>query len=230
MKRGTRLALSAVTGIAAALVAFWAIGDVRAEAARAEQEALARYGGDRVAVCVAMRDIDPGEKIDEGNTEVVEWVSSLLPVDALTSLQDAVGKTATSRIPEGAPLSSVYFERTESATDVPAGKVAVSVASDAEHAVGGALVQGEAVDVYVSRDAQADCLVRAEVLDTSSLATGGGEVSWVTLAVEPEAVEELLAASSLGMVWLTVPGSGLVADDGAMADRAASHEEIRDGQ
>lgn len=206
MKRGKRLVLSALAGIAAAALALVSMGNVRAEAARAEQEALERYGGDLVATCVATRTIKPGDKIDEGNVEVVEWVSSLLPVDALTTLQDVVGSVATSRIPKGAPLSSAYFERGETVTDVPRGKVALSVASDAEHAMGGVLERGDAVDVYISRDAQADRLARASVLDTSVLETGGGEMKWVTLAVAPEAVQELLAGSSVSMLWLVMPG------------------------
>lgn len=219
MKRKKRLALSALAGFAAAAIALMAIGDVRAEAARAEQEALARYGGDLTAVCVATRDIDPGERIDEGNVEVVEWVSSMLPVDAVTSLKDAVGKTLTSRIPAGAPLSSVYFERRESVLEIPQGKVAVSVSSDAEHAVGGVLERGEIVDVYLSRDALADRLAQAEVLNTSVLANGGDDVSWVILAVDPEAVKELLAAASQGMVWLVIPNVDVEGGtDGAIAE------------
>ena len=215
MKRGKRLALSALCGIAAAAVALMAIGGVRAEAARAEQEALERYGGDLTTVCVATRTIGPSEEIDEGNVEVVEWVSSMLPTDAITSLQDAAGKVTTSRIPKGAPLSSAYFERTDSAVEVPRGKVAVSIASDAEHAVGGALTRGDTVDVYVSKDGVADRLVSAEVLDTSALADGGGKMSWVTLAVEPSAMQELLAATALGTVWLAVPGAEAGTDLGA---------------
>lgn len=221
MKRGKRLALSALCGIAAAAVALTAIGGVRAEAARAEQEALERYGGDLTAVCVATRTIGPSEEIDEGNVEVVEWVSSMLPTDAITSLQDAAGKVTTSRIPQGAPLSSAYFERTDSAVEVPRGKVAVSIASDAEHAVGGALARGDAVDVYVSKDGVANRLVQAEVLDTSALADAGSKMSWVTLAVEPSAMQELLAATAQGTVWLVLPGADAGADMGAGGEQSA---------
>lgn len=229
MKRRKRLALSALAGFAAAAIALMAIGDVRAEAARAEREALARYGGDLTAVCVATRDIDPGERIDEGNVEVVEWVSSMLPVDAVTSHKDAVGKTSTSRIPAGAPLSSVYFERRESALEIPQGKVAVSVSSDAEHAVGGVLERGEIVDVYLSRDALADRLAQAEVLNTSTLANGGGDVSWVILAVDPEAVKELLAAASQGTVWLVIPNADVEGGtDGAITKDIEKDASVQD--
>ena len=214
MRRTTRIALSIACGVAAAAIALVYVSGVRAKATQAQQEALERYGGDLTAVCVATRDIEPGESIDEGNTRVEEWVSSLLPEGALTSLRDALGKTATSSIPKRAPLSSTYFERQEGAIEVPKGTVAVSVASDEEHAVGGALTRGQQIDVYVTRDGVTDCLTDAEVLDTSALADGGGEVSWVTLAVDEDAVEELLTASGKGMVSLTMPAPKSKRSDG----------------
>ena len=212
MKRKTRLIWSVACGVAAAALVLSYVASVRAEATRAQQDALERYGGDLVSVCVATRDIEPGETIDEGNTRVEEWVASLLPDEALMSLGDAHGKTATSHIPKRAPLSSVYFERRDGAVEVPRGKVAVSIASDAEHAVGGALKRGERVDVYVSKDGITDRLVDAEVLDTSALADGGGDVSWVTLAVKESSVKELIAAAAQGTVSLAIPGGR--SDDG----------------
>ncbi|MDM8300466.1 Flp pilus assembly protein CpaB [Collinsella tanakaei] len=206
MKRRTRIAISALCGVAAAALALSYASSVRSEAERMRRETLESYGGDLVAVCVATRDIEPGDTLDESNVAVEEWVASLLPPDAVTSLADVAGKVATSRIPQRAVLCPAYVEARAGDLEVPDGCVAVSVASDAEHAVGGALARGDAVDVYVSKDAVADRLTSARVLDTSALATGGGEVSWVTLAVEPSCVQELLAAMSLGQVTLVVPG------------------------
>lgn len=206
VKRRTRIALSVVSGVAAAIAALLYASSVQTEAQKAQQEALSRYGGEVVSVCVATRDIDPGDVLDESCVAAEEWLASLLPSDAVTSLDDVLGKTATSHIPHRAPLSAAYFEKDENAIEVPSGKVAVSVSSDPEHAVGGALVRNAVVDVYVSRDSIADRLVRARVLDTSSLANGGGDIAWVTLAVDPASVSELLAATTQGAVTLVVPG------------------------
>lgn len=206
MKRRTRLVLSIASGVLAVAVSLLYASSVRGEAEQAQREALERYGGETVPVCVALRDIDAGETVDDANVRVEEWVASLLPEGAATSLKDVAGKTATSRIPARAALSSRYFEREEDAIEVPRGRVAVSVASDAEHAVGGGLVKGETVDVYVSADSLADRLASAQVIDTSVLANAGGELTWVTLAVEEERVPELLAAASRAMVTLTVSG------------------------
>ena len=85
--------------------------------------------------------------------------------------------------------------------------VAVSVASDEEHALGGAIKAGDHVDVYASRDSVADLLLSAQVLDTSSERLGGAALSWVTLGVEPERVPELLAVTSQGMVTIATGGA-----------------------
>lgn len=230
MKRRTRLALSALSGVAAAMLFVLYASGVQTEAAQARRETLERFGGELVSVCVALRDIEPGEEIDEGNVAVEEWASSLLPADALTSLSASVGKIATSRIPKRAPLSGVYFERREDAAAVPEGKVAVSVPSGAERAVGGALKRGDSVDVYVTSGSVADRLASAEVLDTSALAEGGGDLAWVTLAVDPSAVRELLAATSAGAVSLVAPGEGVDAAAPESADAAVPEAEGGDAR
>lgn len=217
LKRKTRIAVSAVSGIAAAMIALGYASTVRAEADRAREEALAKYGGDMVQVCVATRDIEPGEAIDEGNVIMEDWVAGLLPADAGLSLDAVVGRTATSRIPGRAVLCPVYFKAREAGIEIPEGAVAVSVAADEAHAVGGALGRGDAVDVYVSRDGVADRLCAASVVDTNALAEGGGAVRWVTLAVGPESVEELLMATAVAPVTLVVPGAEVGRAGGATA-------------
>lgn len=205
MKRRTRVVLSVISGVAAAAIAFLYVSSVRAEAERMQREALQRYGGELVNVCVATRDIDPGETLDETNVVVEEWVAALLPPDAAASLREVVGKTATSRIPKRAVLCPVYTEPREPALDTPSGLVAVSVAVDEAHAVGGALEGGDEVDVYVSKDAVANRLGSAVVIETSVEATDGGKLAWVTIGVKPEAVSEVLAATTSGAVTLVAP-------------------------
>lgn len=219
MDRRKRLLISAMAGMIAAVVSYAAISDARREADRVKREAMEQYGGDLIAVCVASREIEPGEKIDEGNTTVTEWASTLLPAGSIEGLSDAVGRTATARIPAHAPLAEAYFEHEEGAVDVPRGMVAVSVASDCEHAVGGAIERGERVDVYTQGDALADKLASAKVVDSNVLSAGGGDVQWVTLAVRPSEVRELLAATSRGMVTLTVPGDDADQEDERKGER-----------
>ena len=206
VRRGTRLVLSVISGVAAVILALAYASSVREEAEVAQRDALERFGGEPVTVCVATRDIEAGELLDESNLATAEWAAGLLPEDSIADLGDAAGRTATSRIPKNAVVCSAYLEVRSGGIAVPAGTVAISVASDPVHAVGGSIAPGDTVDVYVSQDAIADRLMTAQVLDTSAEATGG-DMSWVTLAVDPTRVHELLAATSLGQVTLAVPGS-----------------------
>nr|WP_239463124.1 Flp pilus assembly protein CpaB [Collinsella intestinalis] len=226
--------LSVASGVLACVVALWYGSSVRAEAEQMRQEALAAYGGDLVSVCVATRDVDAGEVLSEANVHVEEWVASLLPEDAETSLDNLVGERATSAIPARAVISPVYLERGDGAIEVPAGTVAVSVAVDEEHAVGGALAAGDAVDVYVSTNGVADRLCRATVIATSAEGSeaGGAAISWATLAVEPERVSEVLAATAHGSVSLTLPDAKLPDETDAAPDESApasDDEAVEDG-
>ena len=234
VRRTTKLLLSVASGVLACVVALWYGSSVRAEAEQMRQEALAAYGGDLVSVCVATRDVDAGEVLSEANVRVEEWVASLLPEDAETSLDNLVGERATSAIPARAVISPVYLERGDGAIEVPAGTVAVSVAVDEEHAVGGALAAGDAVDVYVSTNGVADRLCRATVIATSAEGSeaGGAAISWATLAVEPERVSEVLAATAHGSVSLTLPDAKLPDETDAAPDESApasDDEAVEDG-
>ncbi|WP_291288531.1 Flp pilus assembly protein CpaB [Enorma sp.] len=229
MKRGVRLAISVASGILAFALASWYGASIRAEAARERQELLAAYGGDVVSVCVATRDVDAGELIDEGDIELTEWVAGLLPADSATSIDEVVGKRATSNIPARAVLCPAYFQERGGTLEVPEGMVAVSVPVDSAHAVGGTLACGDTVDVYLAGTGIADRVCRAQVIATSADETGGTSVdlSWVTVAVAPDRVSELLAATAKGSVSLVVPGSdveGLDEEASSDADEARETE------
>lgn len=229
MKRGVRLAISVASGILAFALASWYGASIRAEAARERQELLAAYGGDVVSVCVATRDVDAGELIDEGDIELTEWVAGLLPADSATSIDEVVGKRATSNIPARAVLCPAYFQERGGMLEVPEGMVAVSVPVDSAHAVGGTLACGDTVDVYLAGTGIADRVCRAQVIATSADETGGtsADLSWVTVAVAPDRVSELLAATAKGSVSLVVPGSdveGLDEEASSDADEARETE------
>lgn len=219
MKRRTRLLISIVAGLAAAAIALVYATSVQSEASRAQAETFERYGGDLVKVCVAMRDIEPGETLDESSVRIEKWVASLIPDDAVRSIKGAAGKKATSRIPKNAVISSLYFQKSENSISAPKGKTVLTVASDDAHALGGALKGGDSVDVYVSKDGVAHRLCEASIVSTSTSENESrdSELAWVTLAVDPDHVEELLAATARGEISLTMPG---VARDAKQKERA----------
>ena len=209
MNKSKRIAISLVAGVLAALLCMVYGSSIRSQAEQVQAETLAKYGGDRVEVCVAARDIDVGETLDETNVITQEWLTSLLPRDAATELRQVRGDVTTSRIPKNAVICNVYTKAESHKLEVPEGKVAVSVAVDAEHSVGGATGVGSYVDVYVQKDGVTDRLCGAYVIDTSedSGATREGKIEWVTLAADPEDVKELLGASGKGTVSLTIPAT-----------------------
>ena len=222
MGRWARLALSVAAGVLVLVLVSWHGSSIRAEAERERQELLAAYGGDVVNVCVASRDIAAGDVLDEGDVQMEEWIAGLLPTGAATSIEDVVGKRATSSVPARAVLCPVYFQERAGALEVPEGMVAVSVPADPAHAVGGSIAPGDTVDVYLAGSGLADRICRATVIDTSAEQAGGAaaELSWVTVAVEPERVPELLAATAKGSVSLVVPGAGMEADVPASTEEA----------
>ena len=91
MNKSKRIAISLVAGVLAALLCMVYGSSIRSQAEQVQAETLAKYGGDRVEVCVAAHDIDVGETLDETNVITQEWLTSLLPRDAATELRQVRG-------------------------------------------------------------------------------------------------------------------------------------------
>lgn len=211
VKQKQVMAIAVACGLAcAACVAVFMIG-VQGQADAARAEALARYGGEQVEVCVAARDIAVGERIDLSAVETKLWVADLLPEDALRSSGDAVGKVATSSILKGEVVSAKRFENTRDSLDVPAGKEAVSVPAKAVQAVGGAIRPGMSVDVYSSGDTSTSAIAQSVLVLATSVGESGSLISadsgWITLAVGPEKVQEIISASSKTSLYFVLPGA-----------------------
>lgn len=213
MKQKRMTAIAVACGIACAACVALFMMSVQGEAEAARAEALARYGGEQVEAFVATRDIVAGERLDLSSVETKLWVADLLPERAIRSTSDAVGKTATSTIFKGEVLTSGRFENERDSLDVPAGKQAVSVPAKAVQAVGGAIHAGMSVDIYSSGESTTTAIAQnVNVLDTSvgnSGALTSGDNGWVTLAVESEKVQEIIAASNKTTLYFTLPGESV---------------------
>ena len=209
MKRRT-LILSVLSGLlcAGCVIAYSAMVYRNADAAR--NEAIQRYGGEQTEVLVATRDIYPGETVDAGNSERKLWVANLLPEDAAIDFSDTAGKTVASPIFKGEVVCSRRFESSTIQIDVPEGLVALSVPAKEIQALGGALEAGSRVDVYAV-GSSTSCLGReVQVLATSASGSEGAQatkISWVTLAVEPDRVEEYVSASQQMELYFTLPAA-----------------------
>ena len=217
MKQKQMTIVAVACGLVCALCVGLFMMSVQGEADSARAEALARYGGEQVEAYVATRDIVAGERVDLSAVETKLWVADLLPENAVRSTSDAVGKTATSTIYKGEVITAGRFEAGKDSIDVPAGKQAVSVPAKAVQAVGGAIHAGMSVDIYSSGDSTTTALAtNVNVLDTSvasSSSLSSGDNGWITLAIEPDKVQEIIAASNKTTLYFTLPGAGIAEDD-----------------
>ena len=228
MKQKRMTAIAVACGLLCAVCVFAYLMSVRGEADAARAEALARYGGEQVEVCVATRDIAAGERIDSSAIETKLWVADLLPDGAVSVAGNIVGKTPSTSILKGEVLSERRFDESRVALDVPAGMEAISVSAKAVQAVGGAVRPGMHVDVYSSSGsgtvllAQDALVLDASVADSGSLTSSGS--GWITLALESERVQEVIAAAYKTDLSFALPGEAVdqtTQEDEASASSAA---------
>lgn len=219
-----------VMGIVCAACCVLCIGlyvwqvDAQSEAYRAE--AMARYGGEQIDVCVATRDIAAGETLAESAIETRTWLVALLPEGAVTAREDAVGQAVGSSILKGEVITRKRLDASTAAIQVPEGLVAVSVPAHDVQAIGGALAPGMRADVYaIGGSGTAKLLSNVLVMATSSsaseLTSASASTSWVTLAVSPSAVQELIAAAENLELYFTLPHESADAEGPEAAEQEA---------
>ncbi|MGI6221266.1 MAG: Flp pilus assembly protein CpaB [Coriobacteriales bacterium] len=237
MKVNRKTIVGIACGLLAAVCMFVYASGVRAEALGSREAAIARYGGDVVEVCVASRSMAAGETIADSDIVMREWLVDLLPADAATDSSDIVGQTVVLPLVENEPVSMDKIGKPGSAVPVPDGLCAVTVPSEDVLAVGGALEGGSLVDIYAANASGVRLLGEGIlVLETSTSgmssqgaamfgnASGRGSVSWVTLAVTPESVEELISASQSDRLHFVLPGSS-IADSSPEGTEEAEGDE-----
>lgn len=223
-RRMTVIAVACGALCAACVAAFLLSLQGEADAARAE--VLARYGGEQVEVCVATRDVAAGERLDASAVEEKLWVADLLPEGAVADASLVVGRNATSSILKGEVVLEKRFQEGQGSLDIPQGMQAVSVPAKAVQAVGGAIRPGMSVDVYSSGSSGTASLAQGVIVLASSMGENGSLVSndagWITLAVAPERVEEIIAASSKTNLYFALPGEGFDSALGKNGEEAGS--------
>jgi pilus assembly protein CpaB len=216
-----RLILALICGVIAAVAMTWYATSIRAEATQTRQEALASYGGEQIEIYTATRDIAVGETLSGENVSLQLWLSDLLPAGALREQKEVFGQTVAVPLMRNEPVVVAKLGESKPPISVPEGLCAVSIPSADVLAVGGALQAGTFVTVY-SADAATVELIAEEVLilETSngSLSASGDSsglfgasssragLSWVTLAVEADTAQELIAASRSKELHLVLPG------------------------
>ena len=225
------VAVSLICGaVAVAFVCAYA-AQVNTRAEQARSDMLARYGGEQVEVCVASRDVAAGEVVDASAVSVRLWVSDLLPSGALRLTTEVIGRKATSPVVAGEVFCEARFAEVPAVFEVPAGMVAVSVPAKEVQAVGGAIEPGMKIDIYAT-GSFATQLIGSDVLvlatsrqpggtpGAAGMAAGNQTIQWITLALEPESVEETVAAAQNLTLYFTLPGEGAAPRAGFAVDDA----------
>lgn len=210
-KQRKQAIIATACGVIAALCVFAYTATIQSEASMARASALRAYGGERAQVLVASKTIPIGSTIDESNASVQEWLVDLLPQgQAAQSYDELDGLVAQTEIRMNEPILLERVGDGSSRITVPDGLAAASVASDDVLAVGGAIRAGSVVDVYVEASSGEITMLGEHilVLETSTLDDGNdGQISWVTLAVKPSSVSDLIAASARGTIHFVLPGN-----------------------
>ena len=129
-------------GLCCALCVALYLASVRGEVDAARAEALERYGGDQVEVCVAKRDLAAGEVVDASAVVTKMWVADLLPDTAVTDSSQIIGRRLGSNVIKGEVLCFRRTEVSDSELAVPAGMAAISVPARPVQAVGGSVEPG----------------------------------------------------------------------------------------
>lgn len=210
MQKRKMMIASIACGVLCALCVLAYLLSVRGQIDQARTETLERFGGDQVEVCVAKRDIAPGQTIGSNDVESKLWVAALLPAGAIGAPSEAVGSQASSVILSGEVVTSRRLGGESSALEVPEGFVAVSVPAKNVQAVGGAVSPGLNVDVYSTGNTSTTRIGQGLLVLATSASSdekSSVEVTWVTLAVKPGSVQELVTAAQSSSLYFTIPAA-----------------------
>lgn len=200
-----RILFSSACAVLAVLLCVASANAAREEAERERNEALARYGGEVVGLVVADEGLEAGDVITSSNVSERDWVSDLAPADALTSLDDVLGRQLTVPIAEGAPLTSLNFREDTETVEVPSGHVAVSVPITDKLGLGSNVPVGARVVAYRVTDSASELLAGDATVISSPGTEGSTTRGSLTVALLPDDVSAVLGASASGDLRLVQP-------------------------
>ena len=212
MNRRLRLVASGACALLSAALCLAYGEHVRSQSERLREEALERYGGEVVTLVVATEGIEVGESVSRVNVAEREWLVDLAPANAVTGLDSVLGTEVSVPVAAGVPLTELNFRDSAESVEVPPDRVALSVPLDDDlgvppgTAVGASLAAYEADEDGVRMSFE-DVRVLA-VPKTGTRLMGSGSI---TVAVAPDDVARLLAASDAGCLRLALPGDEALA-------------------
>ena len=150
MSRTRRYALMA-TAAAVVAAALFLTYLIRANIARQKEldEAIAAVG-EQAKVVVINRPLPAGTALSHDMLEIRSYLTTSLPENVVTSLEDAVNQQALVPLHAGEPLIADKIgaaSRTKPSGYVPQGRVAFALPIDPQTAVGGVITTGDRIDI-----------------------------------------------------------------------------------
>ncbi len=232
MTRRFRLILSGSCALLSAVLCLAYGEHVREESERVRAEALERYGGEVVTLVVATEGIEAGESVSRANASERDWLVDLAPADAVTGLDAVLGTEVSVPVAAGVPLTELNFRDATEAVEVPSDRVALSVPLDDDLGVPPGTEAGESLAAYETGELGVQ-LISSDVRVLSAPQSSAGPLSsgTITLAVAPDEVARLLAASDEGSLRLALPGEQALelVEEGQAAPTSVPAEPGSDG-
>jgi Flp pilus assembly protein CpaB len=169
-------------------------------------EGAAAAWGDRVPVLVAARDLEPGERLDTGNTRLVVRPAPTVPDGALSELP-AEGRRLAQAVFDGEVVRSERLAPaglSALAARLPPGTRAMAV--PVEPGLVPALVVGDRVDVLVALSAEAAGDGLPGFALASDVLVVAVDEAAVTIAIPTDTAPRLAVAFGAGAVTLALAG------------------------
>lgn len=229
---------TAVLGIASGLACAMCVGlyafQIDQEAQLQRAEALEKYGGSQVEVYVAKRDLAAGEAVDDSTVEKRQWLAELLPEGAITDINPVRGALLSSPVFTGEVVCAGRLKADVDQLVVPEGMCALSVPGKDVQTVGGRLSTGMEADVYVTGPSGSSLLAeRVVVLAVGKEGGMGSGNCWVTIAIEPSLVQEMVQAAQSYELYFAMPSTDVrpagEAQEGMSLDGVSAIDQAEGG-
>ncbi len=226
MLKRKQLLLALLCAVIAGVCAFMFFHNIQQSAQAAHQQLLSKYGGEHVAICMARRNLEPGEIVHARDVEVKHTLASLVPEGCFTTPDEIVDRTLTACVVKGEAFVKRRFAPDDTALRVPVGCVAVSVPLRSSAVALDLVKPGVHVNVYATGE-QSSVLLAQRVLVLASASvnqksdSAGALASWIVVAVPHSKVQEFVSASKKTQMTVVLPSS----DEDTNAPEHASTRE-----
>ena len=190
-------------------------------------------------VLVAAGPLDLGTELTEKNVRIENWPTTIIPPDAVTSLEDIVDMVTATRLSQGMPIvkNAIQHKDAIAIRPIPQNMKVVAVRVPADDVIGSLLNPGNRVDVvgvFKKRDPKTNrtttnsrtFLKAVQVYSISSRTSKSANSdtsSIVGLIVTQKQSEALVFVQGAGSVKLVLRGDELDNDGGV-----GPHEDIRE--